>query len=336
MPSPIVVQERQGLYVPEFDLWMDSRRRRARGFVSHAHGDHFARHGWTLCSPETRRLIEVRYGPGALKEVVTPAWGEPMEWGQATLRLWPAGHILGSAMLQITRRADGASLLYTGDFKLRQGFSCERAELVEADTLVMETTFGRPRFCFPPAAQVREELLTFVRETLAAGGVPVLLGYALGKAQEILAALAGADVPVMLHDHVARLAAVYEECRPPVTAWKPFVAAEAAGHALIFPPPAARHEALRGVPGVRAAMLSGWALTSGAKHRFQVDEVFPLSDHADYPELLECVERVKPRVVYTVHGYTSDFARDLRARGWEAWSLSGENQLELPLSLPVP
>jgi len=60
-----------------------------------------------------------------------------------------------------------------------------------------------------------------------------------------------------------------------------------------------------------------------------VDEVFPLSDHADYPELLETVAQVQPRRVLTVHGYTREFAADLRRRGYEAWALAQDDQLEL-------
>ncbi|HRQ88769.1 MAG TPA: ATP-dependent DNA ligase, partial [Bacteroidia bacterium] len=277
-----------------------------------------------------------RYGGAASDAVATPAWDEPFQDAGHVLRLLPAGHILGSAMLHVTRLADGASLLYTGDFKLRQGLSAEAAVLREADTLVMETTFGLPEFRFPPTEKIVADLRAFVRETIEDGEIPVLLGYSLGKAQEILAALDGLGVPVMLHRSIVKLTEVYERVRQPFTEWKPFQAETAAGHILILPPSAARSQALRRMKRTRTAMLTGWAMTPGATYRYQVDEVFPLSDHADYGELLECVERVKPSLVYTVHGYTAEFARDLRARGYEAWSLVGDNQLELALDVAPP
>jgi Cft2 family RNA processing exonuclease len=77
--------------------------------------------------------------------------------------------------------------------------------------------------------------------------------------------------------------------------------------------------------------VSGWALDSRAKYQFRCDAAFSLSDHADYDELLECVERVQPKRVFTVHGFVEEFAADLRRRGVEAWALGGGNQLELPL-----
>ena len=94
--------------------------------------------------------------------------------------------------------------------------------------------------------------------------------------------------------------------------------------------------ALRALKVARTAMLSGWALQPGAKYRYQVDEVLPLSDHADYPELLQTVELVQPQCVYTVHGYTREFAADLRRRGHEAWALGMTDQLELRIEAEKP
>src|SRR3954451_11172124 len=77
------------------------------------------------------------------------------------------------------------------------------------------------------------------------------------------------------------------------------------------------------------AVLTGWALDPGAKFRYGCDAAFPLTDHADYPDLIRYVELVKPERVLTLHGFASAFAADLRDRGIEAWALSEENQLEL-------
>ena len=69
-------------------------------------------------------------------------------------------------------------------------------------------------------------------------------------------------------------------------------------------------------------MISGWAVDPNAVYRYQVDAAFPLSDHADYTDLLRYVELVQPKRVLTLHGFAAEFARDLRERGIEAWALS--------------
>jgi hypothetical protein len=78
-------------------------------------------------------------------------------------------------------------------------------------------------------------------------------------------------------------------------------------------------------------MVTGWAGERGAIYRYQCDAAFPLSDHADYPDLLRFVEAVQPRLVYTLHGFAREFALTLRERGVEAWAIGEENQLELGL-----
>ncbi|GEP45767.1 ATP-dependent DNA ligase [Brevifollis gellanilyticus] len=329
MPSLLTVTHRQGIYLPEPDLWLDPHFPVKRAFISHAHADHVARHAMTFCSELTLHLMKERYGLN--KDAVFHAlpMREVHEVDGWEMRLLPAGHILGSAMLHLTRKSDGATLLYTGDYKLRQGLSSEKCELLEADTLIMETTFGLPQFHFPPIAEVIAQMLKFVRETLEDGGIPVLQGYSLGKAQEILCALNEAGYPVMLHKAVWEMTEAVKDVLGKVPEYKLFDAAHAKGHVLLFPPSNRKSLALKKLKVCRTAMMTGWAMQPGARYRYQVDEIFPLSDHADYPELLDTVQMVKPKRVYLVHGYTQEFAADLRALGYEAWTLEKADQMEL-------
>lgn len=339
MPQPplIEVTHPNGIYLPEADLWLDPHFPTKRAFISHAHADHVARHEMTFCSETTRDLMKTRFGFQTEGTTRMLPMRQMVEWEGWELRLLPAGHIIGSAMLHLTRKADGATLLYTGDYKLRQGLSSERCELLHADTLIMECTFGLPQFSFPPTAQVVEQVLKFVQETLEDGGIPVLLGYSLGKAQEILRALAEAGHPVMVHKSIWEMTRAVAPLIGKLPDYRLFDAAEARGHVLLFPPSNGRSIAIKKLKVCRTAMLTGWALQPGAKFRYQVDEIFPLSDHADYPELIETVEEVKPRRVWLVHGYTREFAADLRTRGYEAWTLEAADQLELQIqSSPLP
>ena len=106
---------------------------------------------------------------------------------------------------------------------------------------------------------------------------------------------------------------------------------DVAGKVLICPPSANRSRMLEKIPRKRVAMISGWAVDPNAIYRYQVDAAFPLSDHADYDDLLRYVELVRPKRVFTLHGFAAQFARDLRERGIEAWALTEENQMELTI-----
>src|SRR5437667_9762908 len=243
--------------------------------------------------------------------------------------LLPAGHIFDSA--QCLLFTSDATVLYTGDFKLRPGKSAEQAEWRQADTLVMETTFGLPRYRFPPTKQVVDMMVAFCSETIDAGEVPILLGYSLGKAQEILCSLEGAGLTPMLHGSVYRMTRIYEQFGQSFCKYMRYNGNDVAGKVLICPPSANRSQMLEKIPRKRVALISGWAVDSDAVYRYQVDAAFPLSDHADYDDLLRYVDLVQPRRVFTLHGVAAEFARDLRERGVEAWALTKENQLELQL-----
>jgi DNA ligase-1 len=327
------VQFDQGIHLPECGLWLDPRGTRPFAFVSHAHSDHTGHHLRTILTEPTARLMKARLGSaGKVHHVLR--YGEARDFGAFRATLLPAGHVLGSA--QILVEQEGKSLLYTGDFKLRKGISCEAAVTVQADTLVMETTYGLPHYRFPPAEVTVARIIAFCGETLAEGRVPVLLGYSLGKAQEILAALTGAGLPVMLHGAVWRMTRLCEEMGvefPPYTRYEP---SSVGGHVLLCPPASAGSAMLEGLPEHRVAMITGWALDGGVIHRYRCDQAFPLSDHADYDELLEMVERVAPKRVLTLHGFAEEFAKDLRERGIEAWSLTGGRQMDLPIPVRAP
>ena len=317
------------VYLPQIDWWLDAHHPAPRSFVSHAHFDHLAPHREILCSTGTARLMRARM-PGDRIEHILPFEHTEQLTPDTTVTLYPAGHIYGSAQSLLTH-PDHGRLLYTGDFKLRPGFSAEKCATPRADVLIMETTYGLPHYVLPPTADVLAAIVAFCREAIADGETPVLFGYSLGKSQEMLSSLAGAQLPVMLHPQTLRLTRVYEELGLTFPRYREFVAEEVAGHVVICPPQSRTSAFLKKIPAHRTAMITGWALDPGAIHRYQCDAAFPLSDHADYPDLLRFVELVQPTRVLTLHGFAREFATTLRERGLDAWALTHPNQLELSL-----
>ena len=321
----IEVRYERGVYLPQQDFWLDAWDAKPFAFVSHAHSDHIAPHQEVIVSERTAWLMRVRL-PGSRIEHPMP-FGERRSIRGVDVMLIPAGHIFGSAQCLVF--AGEETLLYSGHFKLRPGRSAEQAEWRHADTLVMETTFGVPRYRFPPTKEVIDQMVAFCVETISAGEVPVLLGYSLGKAQEILCALEGAGLTPMLHGSVYQMTRVYEQLGQAFCKYVRYKRNDVAGKVLICPPSANRSPMLEQIPRKRVALISGWAIDPHAVYRYQVDAAFPLSDHADYNDLLRYVELVRPRRVLTLHGFAAAFACDLRARGLEAWALAEENQMEL-------
>jgi Cft2 family RNA processing exonuclease len=323
------VQYHKGVWLPQVGWWLDAHSAVDRSFVSHAHSDHVAPHRAILCSAGTARLMRARLSGRRTEHVLPFGRTEPLTPDTA-VTLHPAGHILGSAQCLLAHDRHG-TLLYTGDCKLQAGLAAEPCAPPRADVLIMETTFGLPRYVFPPAAQVRAEIVRFCRQALVEGITPVLMGYSLGKSQELLQGLAGTQLPVMLHPQTYQLTKIYEELGIRFPPYRAFAADAVAGHVVICPPQPGRSALLQAIPRRCTAAVTGWALDSGAVYRYQCDAVFPLSDHADFPDLLALVERVRPKLVFTLHGFAREFAQTLRARGVEAWALGAANQLEFGL-----
>jgi Cft2 family RNA processing exonuclease len=327
-----------GLHLPELGLWLDPRRRQngpERVFVSHAHADHTGKHREVILTEPTAHFMRVRLG-GQRVEHRLPL-GERRAFvhagGEFQITLLPAGHILGSAMSLVQTAA--GSLLYTGDFQPGPSLSAEPCDARLArgcDTLIMESTFGRPQFCFPPARKVLDDIIGFCQAGLAAGETCVLLAYSLGKSQELLCGLAGAGLPLVLHSQARKLISIYEAAGRRFPAYETFDAHTARGKVLICPPNLARAKQVERLAPLRSAVVTGWAVESSCRFRYGVDAAFPLSDHADFDELVAFVQELAPRKVYTVHGYAADFARTLRDLGFDAQALGQAEQLDLKLA----
>jgi Cft2 family RNA processing exonuclease len=303
------------LYVPALDWCVDATVSVPRAFISHAHTDHFARHGEGHCSFETALLLQSsRSRPDRL---LTHPLGRPVRAGEITFTLLPAGHILGSAQLFL--EGGGTTALYAGDVRPSGSRTAPPAAVPRADLLIVEGTYAEARYDHTPAAKAEEQAVEFVRRCVRQEHFPVFvtMGRA-GKALDLLMALGEAGLRGVLHAPIHRAAECYTRAGipvPPAAPWTPDQPPE--GDYLVVT--AASLETVRRrlpVPSCRTAFLSGWAAEGGT----EFDAYIAWSDHADFEELLEFVERVDPREVWTFAD-GGKFAAELNRRGRPAQSL---------------
>lgn len=323
--GPLLESRPEGLFAPAFDAFLDPAAPVPRAILTHAHADHaVAGLSEIWATPETAAIYRRRHPEwsGACREL---PYGREEERGGAVLRLVSAGHILGSAQVWLGSGAD--SILYTGDFKHRAARTCAPVEAPAAETLVMETTFGLPVFRFPSREQLEARILTACREAIADGETPVLLAYALGKAQEAAAILAEAGIPTVLHGAAWKLMPEYAAAGIDLPLSRAYETGPAGpGEALVTPPSTARTAMVRAIRRKRVLYLSGWALREASRAEFEADELIPMSDHADFTDLRRHVEAVAARRVVTLHGFARDFARLLGRDGMAAETLAGREE----------
>jgi len=296
-----------GVYLPDQGLWLDPRQPRPRAVISHAHSDHVAAHPLAYATPATQRLVSHRRP--SLGSVRGVPYGEPIALERCRLTFFPAGHV--------------------GDLKTRTGFTSAPATPVPADVLVLESTFGKPHYRFPDAAEVIADMVSWCRSVLDCRATPVLLGYSLGKGQEILSALAAEGLSIALHPSLFGVTEVYRELGCEFPAYQSLAQPDGKP-TVVITPPSARRNGLKALVGeFKTAALTGWAMDRSLKDRLEVDAVFPLSDHADFEELCCYAEQVDAAMTYTVLGFDEELAMHLRRRGLRAKALTDVDQLRL-------
>lgn len=311
------------------EIYFDPAESRAIGLISHGHSDHIGRHDHFYATAPTAAFLRIREGNDLRGTVMS--YGEEQQVDRWRVSFHPAGHVLGSAMIRV-RSAD-ATLLYTGDFQLRPSFTSEAAEIPLCDAVVMESTYGSPEWRFPSREQLAADLRKLVSEILGRKKKPVLLAYSLGKAQEVMAMLRGSGFPIVVHPVIARICGVYEQHRVDLGSHEVWGAQgslfgnrstmDLRGKVFIVPPHL-RSE-IRRIHGGETVALTGWALHRKPR---DADHGLPLSDHADFDELIDFAARCGAKTIFVTHG-SSRFAAELRKRGFSAQFLRKRPQMQL-------
>ncbi len=323
--TDLLCNDGSGLCCAEGGFHIDPWAPVDRAVITHAHADH-ARGGSRcyLATPETAAIMRARIG--ADLNIETLPYGRTVRLGGVRVSLHPAGHVLGSAQVLLVPDR-GPTWCVTGDFKREPDRTCEPFEQQRCDVLVTESTFGLPVFRWRPDAEIVRSINEWRAENAAAGRTSVLLGYALGKAQRLLASLDPTIGPIGVHGAVRNLCTIYESHGVPLpdTVHANAESAEMLrGVGTIVAPPSVlggtwlrRFASPSG--GMRTAMASGWMTIRGRRRWRGTDRGFVLSDHADWPGLLETVEHSGASRVLATHGYASELARYLReTRGLDA------------------
>ena len=167
--------------------------------------------------------------------------------------LLPAEHIWIGTMFPF---AGNENVLYTGDYaasrEIREPARWRGGYTHHGDDIWAAT------LSIPASGTSHRTNTAVFRETIDARGEPVLLGYSLGKAQEILCSLDGAGFTPMLHGSVYQMARIYEQFGQSSCEYLRYKPNDVAGKVLICPPSANHSRMLEKIGRKRVAMISGW------------------------------------------------------------------------------
>ena len=265
--------------------------------ISHAHSDHIRAHRKVIATAPTVELARLSY-----KKLETNAVGyhESFEIGTYRIELAPAGHMLGSA--QVILDLNNERIVYTGDFKLEDNRTCQKAEIHPCDTLMIDTTYGLPHYKFPTFDECRDMLLDFVSKNLKSDVIPVILAYSFGKAQEAMEILGGEGIEIDVYQKAFEAAQVYEKFNIKFGDFFLLEETPVPGRAVILPPGAFRFVDSRRWGRYRTCFLSGWVIDRNRGYMNKNGYGIPLSDHASFEDIIRYVETAKPGRVFTLFG----------------------------------
>jgi putative mRNA 3-end processing factor len=319
----MLIESPSGLFCPGGGFHVDPWGPVDRALITHVHGDH-ARPGSQayLCAEPSRRLLERRFGPGV--RIDTLPYGEPLRIGDVTVSFHPAGHILGSAQIRI----EGAHGVWVagGDYKRAVDPTCAPFEPVPCDTFITESTFGLPIYRWDRTETVIAEILEWWDDNRRHERTSVLFCYTTGKAQRILAELARlSDRPAFVHGAMAPMIDAYREAGVRMLETASVIdqpkGRKFSGELVLAPLSA------RGTPWMRRlgvhsdAFASGLMRVRGVRRQRAFDRGFVLSDHADWPALLETIVATGASRVLATHGHAEPLARYLREQGIDAGTM---------------
>lgn len=318
----------EGLYCAAGDFHIDPSSPVPRAVITHGHSDH-ARggHGAVLASPETIDIMRVRIGPGAAGTYQPLNCGTPLTLGGVELMFAPAGHILGS--VQVVLQHHGHRAVISGDYKRAPDPTCASFELQRCDLFVTEATFGLPVFRHGSAAREIERLLasvqSFPERTHLVGA------YGLGKCQRLIALLrqAGWDRPIYLHGAMLELCRLYERHGIDLGSLQLVPVGRStrgaptlAGEIVLCPPSALKDRWSRRLADPVTALASGWMRVRGRARQRGVQLPLVISDHADWPELIETVVETGAEEIWVTHGREEALVHQLRKMGRRARALA--------------
>ena len=274
--------------------------------VSHAHTDHYNLKVLRrfpevpkVMSQATRYLIDEKK---ILKNVIEVAPGDQLNFHNCSIRVHDAGHILGSIQIEIIIR--DKKVVYTGDFNLQARIILRPASIIKTDILIIEATYGHPRYIFPQRTKVYKQILELVKSSSKAK--VSLLGRSLGTAQELTALIAFSKIGLfpIVHPYIAKINKIYETYGEELGVYKVIQRKEDFNNGPIIMPLVERFT--KNLSNSENIVCTGWAADLNKKN------YVTLSSHADFKQIVHYVLQSGSEKVYTIYGFSKFLADFLK------------------------
>jgi putative mRNA 3-end processing factor len=311
MSTTLITVRPEGLYCEPGNFFIDPWRPVEVALITHAHSDH-ARSGCQkyIATAISAGILQKRLGEHILLQGVD--YGEKIKLGDVWVSFHAAGHVLGSAQIRVEYRDQ--VWVVSGDYKRCPDPTCAPFEVIACDTYISEATFGLPIYRWKTGEETCQEIYDWWQSEPEHPSL--LFCYAFGKAQRVLSELARlSDRPVYVHGAIHALTAIYRQVGIEMVPTVPVSDLprdyKFQGDLVLSPPSGHRSSWMKRFFQPQTAFASGWMAVRGARRRRGYERGFVLSDHADWPSLIQTIQQTGAKTVYVTHGQIDVLVRYL-------------------------
>lgn len=313
---PLLEFTEEGIYCPQADVHIDPWKRVKKAIITHAHADH-SRWGMQHYLAHDMSIPVMKLRLGQEISVQGLEYNEPILMNGVKISLHPAGHIPGSSQVRVEYKDE--IWVVSGDYKVENDGLCTPFEAIKCHHFITECTFGLPVYHWKPQIEIFSEINDWWSQNAKDGKTTFITAYSLGKAQRIIKNLDHSIGKVYTHGAIENTNEVLREAglalQDTVRVTKDIDKKAYQGSIVIAPPSAINSPWMRKFKPLSLGIASGWMQLRGTRRRRAADRGFALSDHADWPGLLQAIKATEAERVITTHGYTNVFSRYLNEIG---------------------
>jgi putative mRNA 3-end processing factor len=314
----------KGLCCPQGKFYIDPWKPVDKAVITHAHSDH-AHWGSKsyLCHTYSKPILQLRLGDNFYETV---DWNETVFINGIKVSFHPAGHVIGSSQIRV--ECNGEVWVVSGDYKVADDGISGQFEPILCNTFITESTFGLPIYKWKPAEEINQDIRNWILKNQQERKTSVVIAYSLGKAQRVIKAIAGVTDNVFVHGAVYNIHETLLRSGwnlPKVKRVTNETKKEELAESVVVAPPSADGSIwMKRFTPYSVGVCSGWMQVRGNARRRNVDAGFAMSDHADWPGLLQAVKATAAEKVFVTHGFQAQFSRYLNENGIEAAEVKTE------------
>ncbi len=305
----------RGIYCKQGNFYIDPWHPVDYAVTTHGHADHVK---WGnknyLCHDLTKPILKQRYG--LEDNVETLPYYKEIAINNVKLSLFPAGHVIGSAQIRLEYK--GEITVISGDYKVEYDGISTAFEPVKCHNFVSESTFGLPIYTWQTQDLIFDQIKNWIANNHTKGKTSILVAYSLGKAQRLIKNLAE-TCPIYVHNSIANLNDGFVAAGvnlPETIRITPEIKKEELQKGIVIIPPAlADGRWVKNLLQPAIGICSGWMAVRAGRRWRSADAGFALSDHADWPGLIDAIKATAAEKVFVTHGSTAVFSKYLNEIG---------------------